>query len=90
MRCHNLRFWVRSCLRPSSKEKTEKESTPTSEKELTPDKTESSPKPKEAASETAQENNNIEEQKKDVNYNDYSLEALQYCYFLVMLLKQFL
>ena len=61
---------------PSSKEKTEKESTPISEKKLTPDKTESSPKPKEAASETAQENNNIEEQKKDVNYNDYSLEAL--------------
>lgn len=61
---------------PSSKEKTEKESTPTSEKELTPDKTESSPKPKETASEASQENNNIEEQKKDVNYNDYSLEAL--------------
>ena len=46
---------------PSSKEKTEKESTPTSEKELTPDKTESSPKPKETASEASQENNNIEE-----------------------------
>ena len=61
---------------PSSKEKTEKESTPTSEKELTPDKTESSPKPKETASEASQENNNIEEQKKDVNYNDYSLETL--------------
>ena len=61
---------------PSSKEKTEKESTPISEKKLTPNKTESSPKTKETASEAPQENNNIEEHKKEVNYTDYSLEAL--------------
>ena len=61
---------------PSSTEKTKEESMPSSEKKLTLNEAKSSPEPKETVSEAPQENDKIEGQKKEVNYNDYSLEGL--------------